>query len=55
VERGVAAVLTQVITARTRLIEVQRRIAETEAFEERVAELEAAIARLSDRGGRTRW
>jgi hypothetical protein len=55
VERGVAAVLTQVISARTRLIEVERRIAEVEGFEERVSQLEAIVAdeaRNSRRAGR---
>jgi hypothetical protein len=51
VERGVAAVATQIIYGRTRLIAVERRISETEAYEQRIEALEAAIQQRQ-RGGR---
>jgi hypothetical protein len=44
VDKSVAAVLTQIIHGRTRLLESERRILEVEAFEERVTELEAIVA-----------
>jgi hypothetical protein len=55
VERGVGAVLTQIVSARIRLVETERRIAEVEAFEERVAELEAIVAQQKQLGGRRSW
>lgn len=55
VDKSVAAVLTQIIHGRTRLLEAERRIAELEQFEERIAELEAIAARLQQTGGRRRW
>jgi hypothetical protein len=55
VDRSVAAVLTQIIHGRTRLLEAERRIAEVEQFEERVAELEAIVAQQRQTGGRHRW
>ena len=55
VDKSVAAVLTQIIHGRTRLLEAERRIAEVEQFEERVAELEQIVAQQRQTGGRHRW
>jgi hypothetical protein len=54
VDKGVGAVAVQVVNARARLIETERRIAEVEAYEERLAQLEAAVAEQR-RGGGRRW
>jgi hypothetical protein len=45
VERGVAAVVNQIINARVRLIEVERKIKEQEELEERLAALEEVLKR----------
>lgn len=50
VERGAAVVVNQIINTRARLIELERKIKETEELEERIEALEAA----EERGG-TRW
>jgi hypothetical protein len=56
VERGVAAVATQIVYGRTRLVEVERKVAELEMFEERVAELESIVADRKRAAGRSgRW
>jgi hypothetical protein len=51
VDRGVAAVLCQIVYGRARLLELERRIQEVEQFEERVAELEALVAAQRQTGG----
>jgi hypothetical protein len=52
VDKSVGAVLTQIVYGRTRLIEVERRVHEVEAYEERLQQLEAAVAQQRLRGGR---
>lgn len=44
VDKGVAAVLAQIANARTRLLETERRIRETEELEERIRQMEEMIA-----------
>jgi len=41
VDRGDAAVVNQILNTRSRLIELERKIKESEEFEARLAELEA--------------
>jgi septal ring factor EnvC (AmiA/AmiB activator) len=43
VERGVAAVVNQIINTRARLLEVERKIKETEELEARLEALEAVL------------
>ena len=43
VERGTAAVVNQIINTRARLLEVERRIKETEELEARLEALEAVL------------
>ena len=45
VERGVAAVVNQIINTRTRLVELERKIREQEELEERLAALEDVLKR----------
>ena len=45
VERGVAAVVNQIINTRARLLEVERKIREQEELEERLAALEDVLKR----------
>ena len=45
VERGVAAVVNQIINMRVRLLEVERKIKEQEELEERLAALEDVLKR----------
>jgi hypothetical protein len=45
VERGVAAVVNQIINTRVRLLEVERKIKEQEELEERLAALEDVLKR----------
>jgi hypothetical protein len=48
VERGVAAVVNQIINTRARLIEVERKIKETEEVEARLEELERVLEQRKD-------
>jgi hypothetical protein len=52
VDRGDGAVVNQIINTRARLIELERKIKETEELEARLAELEEALQRQRrvDRG-----
>ncbi len=50
VERGVAVVVNQILNTRARLIEIERKVKETEELEERLARLEAT----QQKGG-SRW
>jgi hypothetical protein len=52
VERGVAAVVNQIINTRVRLVELERKIRETEELEARLEALEGA---LEGRRGGNRW
>ena len=45
VERGVAAVVNQVINTRTRLIEIERKTREQEELEERLEAIESVLKR----------
>ena len=45
VERGVAAVVNQIINTRTRLVELERKIREQEELQERLAALEDVLKR----------
>jgi hypothetical protein len=45
VERGVAAVVNQIINTRARLIELERKIKETEELEARLEALEDVLKR----------
>jgi hypothetical protein len=45
VERGVAAVVNQIINTRVRLLEVERKIKEQDELEERLAALEDVLKR----------
>jgi hypothetical protein len=51
VERGNAAVVNQILNTRSRLIELERKVRETEELEERIGRLEQS---QEQRGGR-RW
>jgi hypothetical protein len=56
VNTGVAAVVTQLANARIRLVEVERKLLETQELEERLAALEeAAGERQSSQKGGQRW
>ena len=44
-ERGVAAVVNQVINTRTRLIEIERKTREQEELEERLEAIESVLTR----------
>ena len=52
IERGTAAVVNQLLNTRARLIELERKIKETEEIEERLTALERA---QHGRQGGTRW
>ena len=45
VERGVAAVVNQILSSRIRLVELERKIREQEELEERLAALEGVLKR----------
>ena len=45
VERGVAAVVNQIINTRARLVELERKLREQEELEERLAALEVVLKR----------
>ena len=49
-ETSRAAVANQLVNTRLRAVEVERKIRETEEFEERLAQLERAAAQKGDRG-----
>ncbi len=51
-DRGDAAVVNQIINTRARLVEIERKIKETEQLEERIAQLEQNAA--GQKGGR-KW
>jgi hypothetical protein len=56
IERRVGGVALSGYNILLRAVEVERRVAEVEAFEERVAELEAIVTEQKHRGGRrSRW
>ncbi|MCA1716266.1 MAG: hypothetical protein LC781_05170 [Actinobacteria bacterium] len=52
VERANAVVVNQILNTRARLIEIERRVRETEELEERLASLEQAT---EQRGGGRTW
>jgi hypothetical protein len=54
VERGVAAVVNQIINTRVRLLEAERKIREQEELVERLETLEEALAANARNGG-SRW
>ena len=52
VERGNAVVVNQILNTRARLIELERKVKETEELEERIEQLEQS---QEQRGGKRRW
>jgi hypothetical protein len=51
VERGVAAVVNQILNTRARLLELERKIRETDELEQRLEELERALEQNKRGGG----
>jgi uncharacterized Zn finger protein (UPF0148 family) len=51
VDKGVAAVVNQILNTRTRLIETERKVRETEELEKRMAELESLLSQQEQGGG----